>query len=111
MTEDEIEDLEARRQERELEELRRREEEDWLVKEEERKIKEEEEERIKAQRRKLIEEEKQRKKQKKDNLDTADIFKEINQKRRKSSSRPQSANGSLSSKLLAYVTFLFQIKS
>ena len=40
-------------------------------------------------------------------MDTADIFKEINKKRKQSVSRPTSANGSLSSKILCYfLTFI-----
>ena len=98
MTEEEMEECEAKRQEREEEELRKKEEEEWLMKEEERRAKEEEEERIKQREKWKREEQRKKEKESKGKrcpMDkTSDIFKEINQ-RRKQSIRPQSA-GNLS---------------
>lgn len=91
MTEEESEEVELRRQQREEEELRKREEEEWLLAEEERKAKEEEEETRRRRSIRIMEEKRRAEKEAKEPRETADIFKEINQKR-KHSVRPKSAH-------------------
>ena len=91
MTEEESEEAELRRQQREEEELRKREEEEWLLAEEERKAKEEEEAVIRKRNMRIMEENRRAEKEAKEPRETADIFKEINQKR-KHSIRPKSAH-------------------
>ena len=91
MTDEEIEESELRRHQREEEELRRREEEEWLLAEEERKAREEEEAKVKKRRVRIKEEQRRSEEATKETRETADIFREINQKR-KNSIRPKSAH-------------------
>ena len=91
MTEEETEEVELRRQQREEEELRKAEEEAWLLAEEERKAKEEEEAVMRKRSIRIMEEKRRAEKEAKEPRETADIFKEINQKR-KTSIRPKSAH-------------------
>ena len=91
MTEEESEEVELRRQQREEEELRKREEEEWLLAEEERKAREEEEETRRRRSIRIMEEKRRAEKEAKEPRETADIFREINQKR-KHSVRPKSAH-------------------
>ena len=98
MTEDEIEAVELKRQEREQDELRRLEEEQWLVEEEERRAREEEELEKKRLRKMKMQEEARNRKKKQENkqpMETAELFREINKQRRKSSVRPMSAQDSV----------------
>ena len=102
MTEEEMEAVELKRQEREQEELRRMEEEQWLLEEELRRAKEEEEEERQRLRKIRIQEEERNRQKKRDSqqpMETAELFKEIN-KRRRSTVRPKSAQGNLSAKVI-----------